>query len=174
MMCSRVCLIVLLMLITTSLSFAQTQKCTKTAKESTPTSRFENLGEVVKDQTTQKLWLRCALGMQWSGSACEDKTSTYTYIDALSAVEKHNQQKTAGRSNWRLPTRDELLSIVEKRCHNPSINLDVFSYSPQSGFWSSTENPGLLNMRMEIVHFLYGDAFIANKNQSWRVRLVAD
>ena len=164
----------LLLMLSTTLSFAQTQKCSETAKESTPTSRFENLGEVIRDESTQKLWLRCALGMRWNGRFCEDKTSTYTYVEALSAVAKHNQQKTASRSNWRLPTRDELLTIVEKRCQNPSINLEVFSYSPQSGFWTSTENPGLLSTRMEIVHFLYGDSFIANKSQSWRVRLVAD
>ena len=173
-MCTRLLLVFFLILSAPSVALAQTQRCNDKAEEATPTDRFENLGEAVKDRANQKLWLRCAAGMRWNGSFCEGSAATYNYAEALALVDDYNRQKVAGRSNWRLPTRDELLAIVEKRCSNPAINVDVFSYSPQSGFWTSTENPGHLSMRMELVHFLYGDAFIANKSQSWRIRLIAD
>ena len=153
---------------------AQTQVCSDKQKATTPSSRFENHGAALYDQQLKKMWLRCAAGMQWNGKHCAGKTSTHNYTEALVVIDQVNRQKAGGKNTWRLPTRDELLSIVEKRCHNPAINLEVFSYSPQSGFWTSTENPGLLSTRMEIVHFLFGEAFIANKSQSWRVRLIAD
>jgi hypothetical protein len=167
--------VLIISLLMTGSAVAQTQNCDTSKQESSPASRFIDQGNgAIKDTQTSKLWLRCAVGMKWSGRSCEEKTTTHTYFEALAQVERINKQAYAQRSNWRLPTRDELTSIVEQRCFNPAINLDVFPYSPQSGFWTSTENAGLTSTRIEIVHFLNGDTYIANKNQLWRLRLIAD
>ena len=152
----------------------QKQTCTPSKKMSTPTTNFVVQSKVVEDLTTKKVWTHCAVGMQWNGKFCEGKSRAISYAEAMSVIDDYNREKFGGHSNWRLPTRDELLGIVEKGCYNPAINLDVFSYSPQSGFWSSTENPGFTSTRIEIVHFLNGLVYIANKNQNWRLRLIAD
>ncbi len=154
---------------------SQEQVCIKGKPETTPTARFSDQGDgTVKDARTNKIWLRCAVGLQWDGSSCTGQSKAYNYAEIRGVVEAYNRQKYAQRSNWRLPSRDELLSIVESRCYNPAINLAVFPYSPQSGFWTATEDVGLLTTRQNVVHFLNGGAYISNRNQAWRARLISD
>ncbi len=151
------------------------QKCDDGKPETTPVSRFKDNGDgTITDKQTKHTWLRCAVGMTWDGKSCAGKSLEYSYSEALAVADELNGGKVGGRSDWRLPTIAELESIVEQRCFSPAINLDVFPYSPQSGFWSSTDNPGLLTSRVMLLHFYNGNAYIANKTQTWRLRLIAD
>lgn len=43
-----------------------------------------------------------------------------------------------GYTDWRIPNRRELVSIVDYGQYNPSINTGVFSVSASSAYWSST------------------------------------
>ncbi len=147
----------------------------KNTPETTPATRFNDQGDgTIQDTQTNKTWLRCAVGLQWNGSSCTGQSRAYNYAEMEGVVGAYNTQKYAQRSNWRLPTQEELLSIVESRCYNPAINLAVFPYSPQSGFWTATEDKGLLATRQKVVHFLNGGVYISNRNQAWRVRLISD
>ncbi len=151
------------------------QKCDEGKPETTPVSRFKDNGNgTITDTQTKHTWLRCAVGMHWDGSSCAGKSLEYSYTEALEVTDELNEKRVGGRSDWRIPTIAELESIVEPRCFSPAINLDLFPYSPQSGFWSSTDNPGLLTSRVMLLHFYNGNAYIANKKQTWRVRLIAD
>jgi len=153
---------------------ALAQKCDTSKSETAPMSRFSaDAKGAVKDTRLNKTWLRCAIGMRWNGNTCEGQTLTYRWNDALSVIEEMNQKKVAGRSNWRLPTVDELESITEKRCFKPAINLEAFPYSPESGFWTDTRSEGV-QPRAWVVHFLNGKRYVAHKKQDWRVRLIAD
>ena len=62
---------------------------------------FEDLGEVVVDHAT---------GLMWQKSGSED---SMTYNDALKYIEQLNRQRFAGYGDWRLPTVEELLSLME-------------------------------------------------------------
>ncbi len=150
------------------------QNCDTNMAETAPASRFkaDNKG-AVKDTKLGKTWLRCIIGMNWNGSTCEGQSLTYNWNDAQSVIDELNQKKVAGRSNWRMPTADELESIVEKRCFKPAINLDAFPFSPESGFWTSTPSEGV-QPRANVIHFLNGKRYIGHKKQDWRVRLIAD
>jgi hypothetical protein len=48
-----------------------------------------------------------------------------------------------GRTDWRLPSQIELLSIVDYGVGDPSINSTYFPSTPGSGFWSSTVVTGV-------------------------------
>ena len=152
---------------------ALAQKCDVSKPATAQLSQFKvNKNGTVTDTKSKRVWLRCGLGMSWNGTSCEGKTLTSDWNAATVAVEELNSTKVAGRSDWRLPKLSELQSIVEKQCFKPAINLDAFPFTPESGFWSSTESAGT-NPRAMMVSFIHGQEYVANKQQSWRIRPVA-
>ncbi len=90
----------------------------------------------VYDKTTGLVWSRCAYGTQWKkGVGCIGKVELLT----LSQAKFLAQQKGNG---WRLPTLEELLSIVDKGCSKSVINNTIFSDIEDIGegslYWTTT------------------------------------
>lgn len=120
-------------------SLAQT--CNQTALIVTPTSRFvDNSDGVVIDTKTNLMWQKCVDGK--NGATCENgSVPIYSWQQALQRVENLNTSTGLnGYVDWRLPNAKELLSIMERSCMSPTINLEVF---PNVGYdssdlWSST------------------------------------
>ncbi len=157
-----------------SLPVMAEQSCDSKKVATAAMSRFKDGGNgTLIDTQSQRIWLRCSLGMSWTGSSCEGNSLTYSWGAAEAAVVNLNAKQVAGHNNWRLPTVEELNTIVERQCFKPAINLDAFPFSPEAGFWSSTTAAGI-NARAWIVHFLHGQQYIANQMQDWRVRPIAD
>lgn len=153
---------------------ALAQTCDSSKAATALLSQFKaGSGGTLEDTRSGKTWLRCALGMTWDGSTCTGLTLTYNWNGANAAIDELNASRFGGHANWRLPTVVELKGIVEQRCFKPAIDLAAFPYTPETGFWSADEVEGS-NPRARIVHFIHGQDYIANKNQSWRVRPVAD
>ena len=154
---------------------AMAQDCDAKKPATAPMSRFKvsSDGASVTDTKSHKTWLRCVVGMSWDGSSCTGQSHTYTWSDSLDVIKEVNDKKVGGRGDWRLPTVEELNSIVEKQCFKPAINLELFPYSPDSGFWTDSSVEGV-QPRVWIVHFLHGQQYIANKKQDWRIRLIGD
>jgi c(7)-type cytochrome triheme protein len=119
------------------------QQCNPSQTATTPTQRFIDRADgTVKDRVTGLLWQRCAMGQSWDGDTCKnDKSkqvrSWFSWDSARSQV-KH-LQKNKLYTGWRLPTLDELATIIEKRCQDPTINLQVFPNAPAWVFWTSDE-----------------------------------
>ncbi|WP_293726296.1 DUF1566 domain-containing protein, partial [Thiolapillus sp.] len=104
----------------------------------TPTADFTDHGDgTVTHQSTGLMWMKCPLGQ--SGVDCATGIShTYTWEGALQAADATTY---AGYSDWRLPNKNELSSILERRCSGPAINATVFPGIPHSysfHFWSSS------------------------------------
>ncbi len=150
------------------------QKCDSSKSATAPFSQFGNIDRAtITDNKNNNTWLRCPVGMTWGGSSCEGISLKYTWTEAVVVVDELNANKHEGRSDWRLPTVEELTTVVERRCFKPAIDLKAFPYSPESGFWTDTTVGGV-QPRAWVVHFLNGNQYIANKNQTWRLRLIAD
>ena len=93
---------------------------------------------VVADSTTGLEWQGCTAG--WMGDDCtsDDTTvtgDTFTWQNALSHC---GNLSWAGHSDWRLPNRKELRSIVDNHLASPSIDTTAFPATPSYGFWSSS------------------------------------
>ncbi|WP_246194686.1 DUF1566 domain-containing protein [Allochromatium palmeri] len=142
--------------------------CLKGEVETTPSTEFSLLedGAVVRHERTSLEWQRCALGQRWDAESngCAGRPATHTWTKAMRLAAKSQEA-------WRLPTGDELLTIVEK-CHDgPAINPQVFPNTPSGLYWSSSVDTGGLD-RAWSVSFFSGQYFRAGKSQNGRVRLV--
>ncbi|MBN8090624.1 DUF1566 domain-containing protein [Vibrio vulnificus] len=136
----------------------------------TPSADFSDNGDgTVIHHTTGLIWQRCSLGQSWDGTDCTGAATTFTWQQALAAGAQHT---LAGFSDWRLPNKNELASIVEYRCFYPAINSQMFPNMPSSGwYWSSSPNADNSNYAW-YVHFNNGYVFHGNKDNYSHVRLV--
>jgi len=138
----------------------------------TPSTDFSDNGDgTVTHHTTRLIWQRCILGQSWDGSDCTGQATTYTWEQALAAAAQHT---FAGFSDWRLPNKNELASIVEYRCWAPAINNQQFPNTPSRWSWSSSPNARYSDTSWGI-GFRHGDVEYGHKTFSrGNVRLVRD
>lgn len=103
---------------------------------------------------------------QMSGVSCgEGACNTESYIEEV------NSAGLCGYRDWRLPTRRELLSIVDNGRKDPAIDSRYFPNSVADYYWTSStyqDQPGLAWQ----VYFFYGESTPGEKSLSRPVRLV--
>ena len=142
--------------------------CNPKIEATRPNSRYGVASGEVTDEVTGLVWKQCELGR--TGATCSlgvsaQLTFSQAQAEAFSA-------STPVRA-WRLPTRNELASIVERKCSSPSINSTVFPGQPWSGVWSATANKAYPDAQW-IVNFYNGFVSIVNASTTQHVRLVRD
>ncbi len=135
----------------------------------TPTTDFtvESNGTVTHN-TTGLVWKQCVEGL--SGANCQTgMAGELLWVGALSAAQTST---FAGFTDWRLPTKRELESIVESSCHTPSINDTVFPNTPPNAAWTGTTADGSPTAAW-FVEFANGEVRGAGKSSGgFHVRLV--
>lgn len=125
------------------------QTCISAIPAATPSSDFSVHNDgTVTHKKTNLMWKVCAEGQSWNAGACTGTPSTFTWDNALQNAQTLNVSGGyASHTDWRLPNRKELLSIVEFKCYNPVINEEVFPdmviettfpYSILPTFWTSS------------------------------------
>ena len=103
-----------------------------------PTSDYvDNADGTITHTPTSLTWMRCAMGMTWTGSTCSGTATTYAFSQANALT---GATAFAGYSDWRVPTEDELLSLVDYSYgqYIPAINSSMFPETPSSYFWSNS------------------------------------
>ena len=89
---------------------------------------------VVNDVVTGLMWQGCSADQ--SGASCATGSdSKYPWREALAYCE---HLEWGGYSDWRLPNISELLSITDRRRHDPAIDGSAFPATSALVFWSST------------------------------------
>ncbi|MFH7326056.1 DUF1566 domain-containing protein [Desulfurivibrio sp. C05AmB] len=106
----------------------------------TPSADFTQHGDgTVTHHITGLMWMRCSLGQSWDGDVCSGNAELLAWPHISFAVERFNAEGGfAGHEDWRMPTRDELVSIVEHRCASPSINGIIFPNTPRTRFLTAS------------------------------------
>lgn len=95
-----------------------------------PEPRFVATGEVVEDRLTGLVWTRNAdLAQRWT-----------TWEEAFQVVHELNRHRTGGRASWRLPTINELESLVDASRHTPALPAEHPFRNVQEAYWSSTNS----------------------------------
>ena len=123
----------------------------------------DNGDGTVTDTSTGLMW-----EIKTDDGGPQDKDNTYNWRQALGYCENLD---LAGRTDWRLPDREELRSIIDYWKYNPSIDETYFPNVLSSVYWSSStcvNNTG----SAWYVHFSNGFAGNYIKNNSWYVRAV--
>lgn len=147
------------------------QTCVESIIPTTPDASFTIAPDgTTIDNSTGLMWMRCSLGQEWNGNTCSGSAAAVSWADALKAAEN---QEFAGYTDWRLPNKNELESIVEGRCSLPATNSKIFPATPSTYFWSSSPyapvSPGAWS-----VDFAYGTVNATVKTFPLQIRLVRD
>ena len=79
---------------------------------------------------------------KYPGSVDQGRCSGNTACDTYSYIQAINGQGFCGYSDWRLPTRDEMLSIIsfENKKSLATINDNYFPETMPSWYWTSSSN----------------------------------
>jgi len=108
-----------------------------------------------------------ATGLMWQQATAP---GTYTWEQALTYCENLT---LADKSDWRLPNRNELQSIVDYNRVNPAIDTTFFSGTVASFYWSSTTNGNDTDGGAWLVHFADGYVYgYGGKSGNYYVRAV--
>jgi hypothetical protein len=132
------------------------QKFTATGKLAKTTAKTH---AAVIDQRNHLMWTAKDIG-----------TAAFGAAPAL--VEDLNRKAFAGFTDWRLPTIEELLTLVDRTRHHPAINTDAFPSCKGGWYWSSTVDAESPSDCAWFVYFSYGLCFLDNQDSQGRVRAV--
>ena len=117
---------------------------------------FKRKGSIVTDTK---------LGLMW-----QDNSAAKSYQKEWKAARKYCQNLSfSGYLDWRLPSYDELLSIVDKDRHDPAIN-PTFKNIGRT-YWSSTTNASKTT-NVWFVDFYDGSGGNLNKLSTFYIRCV--
>ena len=112
-------------------------------------------GYFVIDLKNKIEWLTCPVGMVWKGNTCSGTAKKFELKFIPEIIELANNQ-LEGR--WRLPTRNELESLICQKCQKVKINLKIFPKTPPEPFWTNDKNFWQPKFNW-IVNFLNGNTF---------------
>lgn len=168
-------LLILLMLTGES----QAQTCSSSIPPTTPTSRFTDNGDgTVTDSATGLMWKQCSEGQTTAGAGgCSGTASAFTWQQALQRAQQVNAGAAGqplGYADWRVPNIKELISLVERACTSPAINIGLFPPVPTSeafGFWSASPQADFLGAAW-VMFIGLGESGYDNESVGNYVRLV--
>jgi len=156
----------------------------------------DNKDGTVTDLQTGLQWKRCSEGKLWSGNTCTGNGLYFSWKDAMNL-----QSNFAGHADWRLPTLQELNTLVycsnnkqrkfaffsfesiehegyrgcgskiRDQFQSPTIDAEAFPVNERYYFWSSTPK-GLISSFAWVVGFDDGSVDAIEKTKVTMVRLV--
>ncbi len=119
--------------------------------------KLQNNGKVVFDRASELMW-------EQSGS-----DGYISYDEAKKYVVQLNSNKFAGYSDWRLPTLEEAMSLMEPEKKNGSLYIDPIFDKRQQWIWTSDLQSA---SGAWVVDFLYGYCSSDSFDDDYYVRAV--
>jgi hypothetical protein len=146
------------------------------AYSSNPISYTDNSNGTVTDNNTGLMWQRCSMGQD--SMTCSGTALTYTWDQAPAATGcgALNTANFASHNDWRVPSKKELISIVDYGVSFPGPTIKV-KYFPNtiagsaSLYWTSTQLASAATSAW-YTSFDYGSVYNVSKSTSYYVRCV--
>jgi hypothetical protein len=136
-----------------------------------PIPRFAEVdADFVRDNLTDLIWTKNANS---PGPSICDPGEAKSWSEAFSYIACLNTNGYLGHSDWRLPNRKELWSLIDRSRFNPAIPASgLFINVSPNEYWASS-NLATLTSSAWLVNLYSGKLNAANKNNShyvWPVR----
>jgi hypothetical protein len=133
----------------------------------TPDKDFSDNGDgTVTHKRTGLMWQRCSMGQIWTGVTCSGTVSGYIYEQAQAQAIKSN---FAGHKDWRIPTINELASIVE---YSSALTINTNQFPNQTGwYWTSSHLVGYVESLWTVI-FDHGGIIAVSNNVPYPARFV--
>lgn len=135
-----------------------------------PDTATQNDGWIMtRDNVTGLIW-----EIKTDDGSIHDKDNSYTWSNARKVfIAQLNQQRFGGFSDWRMPTINELSSLVNNGIpsQGPTIDTRWFPRTVSFIYWSSTANAYYKNAAWR-VKFGYGGVYDDFKSYRYFVRAV--
>lgn len=93
-------------------------------------------GQEVLDTQTKLAWRRCLEGMRLEVNRCVGEPATMSWPQAQAWA---TSQQVA-EATWRVPTMDELTTVVDMTLPGSPIDGNLFPSTPKVYIWSATPN----------------------------------
>ena len=102
-------------------------------------AQFFEEGHLVTDVRNNILWLRCSVGQRWDYDTgkCDGKVVKLNQEEIKDAIIQANKQLGG---TWRLPTVEELESLVCEECEPPKIRSKYFPNIEREAYWTGSKN----------------------------------
>jgi hypothetical protein len=112
-------------------------------------------------------------GLVWevADDSLLSSTAEYDWEESGALVTHVNSHSLCGITDWRLPTSDELLSIVDSSREEIKINTAYFPDTQGGFYWTSTESSEHGNGAWTVL-FILGKEFVGNKQIRYHARTV--
>jgi hypothetical protein len=114
-------------------------------------------GHLVIDVRNDIIWLRCSVGQRWDYDTgkCVGKVVKLNQQEIKEAIIQANKQLG---ETWRLPTREELETLVCEDCGPPKIREKYFPTIEREAYWTGSRN--YFNSKMYwSVNFMTGHSY---------------
>lgn len=121
----------------------------------------------VLDRQTGLEWQRCSQGL--SGPGCQQgKPARLSIAEASNLIAQIRREGWAGHTDWRLPSEQELRSLLKPDCINPALDSTAFPNTPALLFWSASREQSAYRY----VDFKDGHVDMDDMNLANPIRLV--
>ncbi len=143
------------------------------ASEQQKIGKFFVQDGIATDTETGLTWLRFAHGQQWETGTVTGEAEVRNWDNAMKIPSEFNRIGYAGCNDWRVPTIDELKTLIDKERGEERNFIDVNVF-PKNGayFWSSSPYADGSNYAW-VVGFDYGSSVSNGKyGGNYNVRLV--
>jgi len=120
-------------------------------------AQFFEEGHLIKDVKNNIVWMRCSVGQRWDYDTgkCVGKVVRLNQEEIKDAIKQADQQLGG---HWRLPSLEELQTLICENCEPPKIRTKYFPDIQREAYWTGSQN--FFNSKMYwSVNFMTGHSY---------------
>ena len=142
-------------------------------KENINNNMTSNQNEIIEFENNFLAWNDIDTGLIWELKTKENIENIYNWDDAFEYVKLLNDEIYCGFDNWRIPTKEELKTLITKNKNDNFYIKKPLSKNTDWAYWSSIEDikNGLIAYSC---YFNYGDIRKESKKFKCYIRCVTN